>query len=128
MIGQAVQTFVDEQISFSSGTIARTAADKITDGDVVLVYGRSFSVELALKLAAVEQGKKFRVVVVDARPLLEGKRLLRALKGTGIACTYVNICAVSYIMRTVNKVLLGAAALLSNGAVISRAGTALGRW
>jgi len=125
---QRIDTFIKERILLSAQQIAKLASDKISDGDVVLVYGRSYSVELALCQAATEQKKKFRVVVVDARPLLEGKRLLKALACTGIAVTYVDLSAIAYIMRTVNKVLLGAAALLSNGAVISRAGTALGEW
>jgi hypothetical protein len=79
---------------------------------------------------AKEKGKRFRVIVADSRPLLEGKCLIRNLSAAGIPCTYINLNAVCYVIRTVNKVFLGAAALLSNGAVISRAGTALGesRW
>lgn len=90
------------------------------------MYGRSYSVELALTTAK-KDGKRFRVVVVDSRPLLEGRRLLKSLSEAGVPTTYLNLNAVSYIMRTVSKVFLGAAAMLSNGAVISRAGTALGK-
>lgn len=97
---------------------------QISDGDVIMVYGRSYSVELTLQTAKKE-GKSFSVVVVDSRPLLEGKRLLATLSNAGIPTTYVKLNASSYIMRTVSKVLLGAAAMLSNGAVISRAGTAV---
>lgn len=89
------------------------------------MYGRSYSVELALKMAK-EEGKDFRVVVADSRPLLEGRRLLASLSAAGIPTTYVNLNASSYVMRTVSKAFLGAAAMLSNGAVISRAGTAVG--
>lgn len=107
----------------SSFPPARSA--QITDGDVILVYGRSYSVELALKMAK-EEGKAFRVVIADSRPLLEGRRLLASLSAAGIPTTYVNLNAASYVMRTVSKAFLGAAAMLSNGAVISRAGTAVG--
>lgn len=73
---------------------------------------------------AHKSGKVFRVVVVDARPLLEGREMLRKLVNAGINCSYVLINAASFIMGRVTKVLLGAHSLLANGYVMSRAGTA----
>lgn len=123
-IVEAIDAYVEERITFAAQALAEVAVDKISDGDVVLVYGRSYSVELTL-LKAKAQGKNFRVLVVDSRPLLEGRRLLATLSKAGVPSTYLNLNAVSYVMRGVSKVLLGAAAMLSNGAVISRAGTAV---
>ncbi|EWM22430.1 translation initiation factor eif-2b subunit delta isoform 1 [Nannochloropsis gaditana] len=123
-IVEAIDAYVEERITFAAKTLAEVTANKISDGDVVLVYGRSYSVELTL-LRAKAQGKKFRVLVVDSRPLLEGRRLLASLSRANIPSTYLNLNAVSYVMRGVSKVLLGVAAMLSNGAVISRAGTAV---
>lgn len=123
-IVEAIDAYVEERITFAAKTLAEVTANKISDGDVVLVYGRSYSVELTL-LRAKAQGKKFRVLVVDSRPLLEGRRLLASLSRASIPSTYLNLNAVSYVMRGVSKVLLGVAAMLSNGAVISRAGTAV---
>jgi len=54
---------------------------------------------------AWQEGKKFRVVVMDSRPQLEGRALLRRLLSHGIACTYVLLNAASYIMSEVTKVL-----------------------
>jgi len=42
-----------------------------------------------------------------------------------IRCTYVWLSALSYVIKQVTKVFLGAHALLSNGAVVSRAGSAV---
>lgn len=47
---------------------------------------------------AFEKNKKFRVIVVDSRPRLEGREALRRLVQKGIRCTYVLISAVSYIL------------------------------
>ena len=80
-------------------------------------------VELTLK-RAFDDGKRFRVVVVDSRPMKEGVGLLRRLMNYGLECTYVLINAVSSAMAEVTKVFLGASAMLSNGNVISRTGTA----
>lgn len=66
----------------------------------------------------------FRVIVVDAKPFSEGEELLRRLSTKGVRCSYVLINAVSFVMAEVTKVLLGAHALLANGYVMSRAGTA----
>lgn len=54
-----------------------------------------------------------------------GKQLLRALATAGVPCTYVLLTAIGHVMREVNKVILGAHSLLSNGALYSRAGTAV---
>lgn len=47
---------------------------------------------------------KFRVVVVDGRPWLEGKELIRRLSKIGIECSYVLINALSFIMPEVNLI------------------------
>jgi translation initiation factor eIF-2B subunit delta len=49
--------------------------------------------------------------------------LLRALQAD-IACSYVFLSGLSYSIREVTKVVLGAAAVLSNGTVLSRSGSA----
>lgn len=134
--------------------ITSLGLNKIQDGDVILTYARS-SVVQGLLLAAHAKGIKFRVIVVDSRPRFEGtkegqidflnatsrearklqcanrllhligKQLLRALANAGVSCTYVLLTAIGHVMREVNKVILGAHSLLSNGALYSRAGTAV---
>ncbi|XP_050226398.1 uncharacterized protein LOC126676274 [Mercurialis annua] len=118
-----IDHFISEKITAADQVIVRHAVTKIRDGDVLLTYGSSSTVEMIL-LHAHELGKQFRVVVVDSRPKLEGQLLLRRLVGKGISCTYTHINAVSYIMHEVSRVFLGAASVLSNGTVYSRVGTA----
>lgn len=94
-------------------------------------------------LRAHDEGKRFSVIVVDSRPLFEGssltppiftllthifhqgKSLLRILASTSIPCTYTLLPALPSLITEVTTVLLGAHSLFSNGAVYSRAGTAL---
>lgn len=52
---------------------------------------------------AFEKDRKFRVIVVDSRPRLEGREALRRLVQRGISCTYVLISAVSYILPEVRS-------------------------
>lgn len=54
-----------------------------------------------------------------------GKRLLAKLTRAGIQCTYLLLPALGSIITEVSTVLVGAHSLHSNGAVFSRAGTAL---
>jgi len=118
-----IDRFINEKIIIADKVIVKHAVTKISDGDVLLIYGSSSAVEMVL-LHAHELGKQFRVVVVDSRPKLEGQLLLRRLVGKGINCTYTHINAISYIMHEVTRVFLGASSVLSNGTVYSRVGTA----
>ncbi|KAL3640240.1 hypothetical protein CASFOL_015208 [Castilleja foliolosa] len=118
-----IDRFIGEKIILADKVIVKHAVTKIRDGDVLLTYGSSSSVEMILTHAH-ELGKKFRVVIVDSRCKLEGQKLVRRLVGKGISCTYTHINAVSYVMHEVTKVFLGASSVLSNGTVYSRVGTA----
>ncbi|KAG4958603.1 hypothetical protein JHK82_035300 [Glycine max] len=118
-----IECFISEKIILANKVIVKHAVTKIRDGDVLLTFGSSSAVEMIL-LHAHELGRQFRVVVVDSRPKLRGQLLLRRLVENGLSCTYTHINAVSYIMHEVTRVFLGASAVLSNGTVYSRVGTA----
>ncbi|PKA66039.1 hypothetical protein AXF42_Ash010448 [Apostasia shenzhenica] len=118
-----IDRFINEKIKVADKVIVQHAVTKIRDGDVLLIYGYSTVVEMML-LQAHELGRQFRVVVIDSRPKLEGQKLLRTLVTVGISCTYTHINAISYIMHEVTRTFLGASAILSNGTVYSRVGTA----
>ncbi|KAJ8269835.1 hypothetical protein GJAV_G00107380 [Gymnothorax javanicus] len=117
-----IDNYIREKIQLAAEAISKYAIEKISDGDVILVYGCSSLVNHILS-EAFEKERKFRVIVVDSRPRLEGREALRRLVKKGIHCTYVLISALSYILPEVSKVFLGAHALLANGYVMSRVGT-----
>ncbi|XP_027330804.1 translation initiation factor eIF-2B subunit delta-like isoform X4 [Abrus precatorius] len=118
-----INRFINEKIILADKVIVGHATTKVRDGDVLLTYGSSCVVEMIL-LHAHDLGKQFRVVVVDSRPKLESQVLLRRLVAKGLSCTYTHINAISYIMHEVTRVFLGASAILCNGTVYSRVGTA----
>ncbi|XP_069743294.1 translation initiation factor eIF2B subunit delta isoform X2 [Narcine bancroftii] len=118
---ECIDKYVKEKIHLAAEAISKSAFEKINDGDVILVYACSSLVSTIL--CDAHKRKKFKVVVVDSRPKLEGRETLRRLVKSGIHCTYVLIGAVSYILPEVSKVFLGAHALLANGYVMSRVGT-----
>lgn len=116
-----VNNFVHEEICLAKKQITVEAQQKIMDEDVILTYCCSSLVKSVLKMA-FESGKKFRVIIVDSRPQFRGRDMLNYLSSVGINCTYVLITAVSYIMKEVTKVLLGASSLLANGYVMGHIG------
>jgi translation initiation factor eIF-2B subunit delta len=120
----AIDVFIRERVTFADQVIARSAADKIKDGDVIMTYAKSSIVQRAL-VRAHEEGKKFRVIIVDSRPLHEGKHLAAALVRIGMDVKYCLINGLSHNIQDVTKVLLGAHAMMSNGRLFSRIGTAL---
>ncbi|XP_029452215.1 translation initiation factor eIF-2B subunit delta isoform X2 [Rhinatrema bivittatum] len=118
----SIDKYIREKITLAAQAISKSAAEKISDNDVILVYGCSSLVNYTL-CDAHANGRKFRVIVADSQPRLEGRETLRRLVRKGIHCTYVMITAISYVLREVSKVFLGAHALLANGYVMSRVGT-----
>lgn len=121
----AIDNFLHERFTIADRVIAAaTAASHIQAGDVIITFAKSAVVHAAL-LAARDEGTSFRVVVVDARPLHEGRALARALAEDGLDVSYCLITALSHAVRGATRCILGAHAVLGNGAVYSRIGTAL---
>ena len=120
-----LEYFEREKLVAAGGFIAEHGSSEICDGDVVVTHGASHHVrEILLKAKA--KGVRFAVTVVDSRPNLEGRDTLRVLLRAGVDCTYVTLPGLGYVLTKggATKVLLGAAAVLANGAVVSRVGTA----
>ncbi|CAG8591843.1 1678_t:CDS:2 [Ambispora gerdemannii] len=124
LLCKKIDDFIRDRITVSDQMIVEHGLQKIQDGDVILTYARS-SVVQELLLKAHAKGIKFRVIVIDSRPRLEGKKLLKCLTEAGINCTYAFLHAVGFVLRDVSKVFLGAHAFMSNGTLYSRVGTAL---
>ncbi|KAL8718638.1 MAG: hypothetical protein Q9225_004256 [Loekoesia sp. 1 TL-2023] len=120
----AIDTFIREHITVAGQAIAASARSKIQDGDVILTFAKSSIVERTL-VEAYRQGKTFRVIVIDYRPLFEGQNLARALADLGLQVQYVPTHTLSHVIQDATKVFLGAHAMMSNGRLYSRIGTAL---
>ncbi|KAH8402166.1 hypothetical protein KR009_010356, partial [Drosophila setifemur] len=123
LLGHFIDTYIENQIGKAAQAISGFLQEKITDGDVLLTFGCSSLIQFICEEAKRRQ-VAFRMIVVDSRPGCEGQEMLRRLHATGIPCTYVLINAVGYVMAEATKVLLGAHALLANGYVMARTGTA----
>ncbi|KAK6638920.1 hypothetical protein RUM43_007190 [Polyplax serrata] len=121
-INEWIDTYIKEQLEMAAKAICLFVREKITSGDVILTYGWSSLIHQIL-ISAFNEGIKFKVIVADGRPWLEGRELLKKLVNAGIQCTYVFVNGLSFVMPEVTKILLGAHALLANGYVMSRVGS-----
>jgi len=116
--------FIRERVTAAQKLIRDQGVSKIEPGDVILTYASSSIVEQTL-LQAHQAGTSFSVIVVDSKPLFEGKKLARKLADHGIAVRYYLITGASHAVKDASKVFLGAHAMMSNGRLYSRVGTAV---
>ncbi|MCJ1405316.1 hypothetical protein MMC11_008543 [Xylographa trunciseda] len=121
---EGIDNFIRERITVADQVISNSAAEKIQDGDVILTFAKSSIVQQTL-VEAYRKGIRFRVIVVDSRPLFEGKHLARALANLGLEVQYSLTHAIDHVMKDATKVFLGAHAMMSNGRLFSRIGTAI---
>lgn len=147
-----IDEFIRDKIDLSDQLIIESASHHINNGSTVLTFGHS---EVLLRLfqhAVLEQGKSFNLVIVDSRPLFEGKKMLEGLVKATIKPTAEELEAsptrkyeppvpitkdhlkVNYVMinllsstilEDVDFAFLGAHAMLSNGHMYSRVGSAM---
>ena len=129
-------------------TIAELGARFVSDGSCVLVHGYSRVVISLLRRAALS-GRRFSVIVTEARPDASGIEVARALRmaigddtsvdmestgvrskqtkrggsSSGIPVTVILDSCVGYIMDQVDMVIVGAEGVVESGGVINKLGT-----
>ena len=122
-----LEYFEQEKVLKAGRSIVEHGSNEIVDGDVVLTYGQSHHTFEILKESWVAKKTSFKVIVVDSKSTHEGLFQLKKLMKHGIPVAYTTLKGLDYVLRKagVTKVLLGAAAVLANGAVVSRCGSSL---
>jgi ribose 1,5-bisphosphate isomerase len=109
----------------SEGAIQRIGeigGKRIVDGDVILTHCNS-EAAISVLTNAHRQGKKIEVLVTETRPLMQGRTTASILSKRGIDVTLIPDSAVRLYMHKVDKVVVGADAIASNGAVVNKIGT-----
>lgn len=123
LLCESIDNFISERITLADYVIVQTAADLISDGEVILTYARHHLVERTL-IQAKKDGKNFRVILVDDPFERVGKDLAKKLSATGISVTYSSdFGALRTHLQSTTRVLVAAEAIFSNGAMYARAGT-----
>lgn len=106
---------------------ARSAASKEAAAlarGVVLTHSASETVTKALR-AAARAGTLSRVVVAEGRPGFEGRAVARALAAEGVDVVLVVDAALGLHAREADAALVGADAVLADGALVNKVGTRL---
>ncbi|OUM52229.1 hypothetical protein BVG19_g1397 [[Candida] boidinii] len=125
---EQIDQFISEKIDYSDKVITQMASKHINNGSKILTYGHSEVLKQTFKYCAIEANKNFEIVIVDSKPLFEGKKLAKELSNIpNIKCHYALINSLSSVLENsdVDTVFLGAHSMLSNGRLYSRVGTAL---
>ena len=122
-----METFKNEKILVAQQVIVNAATQHIPDNGCVITYGYSQVLFELFKHAKLNEKKNFKIIVVDSRPLFEGKRFVDDLQKLGFTdVVYSLITSLGYIFdnMSIDCVLLGAHSILSNGFLYSRVGSA----
>ncbi|GKG94093.1 methylthioribose-1-phosphate isomerase [Desulfovibrionaceae bacterium] len=126
------RTMQDEDVA-ACKRLGRFGADCLEDGDTVLTHCNAgalatagYGTALGVIRAAVEQGKRIRVIADETRPFLQGARLTAwELHKDGIPVTVAcdNACALLMQKGLVQRVVVGADRIAANGDAANKIGT-----
>ncbi|MEE8358224.1 MAG: ribose 1,5-bisphosphate isomerase [Candidatus Hydrothermarchaeales archaeon] len=117
----AADEFV-ENSSRALEMIGEIGARRIADGDTILTHCNS-SAAISIIKSAWNQGKDIRVFATEARPRYQGHITVRELADEGIPTTLIVDSAARSFMKEIDKVIVGADSIASNGAVVNKIGT-----
>lgn len=99
-------------------------ANLIKNGDVVMMHSYS-SALMSVFTAAAKQGKDFRVICTESRPLRESRVAAKILQELHIPVTYVTDASIWEFMPTCDLIIMGADTITWNGSVANKMGTAM---
>ena len=122
-LGAALRFCLDFETGLKehSSLTAQAAGALIRDCDTVLTHSFSATVRDALLLAHA-QGKRFRVICTESRPMLEGITLAAQLGGAGLETHLIVDCAAYLMLPAARATLVGADSIGENG-VCNKIGT-----
>jgi len=103
--------------------IAKDALDYIHPGEVILTYGDSATIRSFLCAAKKRDPKRhFDVLVAESSRVAAGHKMASLLAKSGVNTTLIANSAIFAMMARVDKVIVGAHAVMANGGLIGCAG------
>lgn len=103
---------------------AEMASRRVLNGEKVLTNSNSLAVRRLLKTLH-DQGKEVVLYVTESRPGNEGLLMAEYAENLGYSVHLIVDSAARFFMKDIDKVFVGAEAIASNGAVVSKVGTSL---
>ncbi|AGO10221.1 AaceriAEL322Wp [[Ashbya] aceris (nom. inval.)] len=126
LLCEKIAQFAREKVELADQLILENASQHIDNDSTILTYGCSKVLTDLFIYNAVDLGKNFNIIIVDSRPLFEGRKMAEVLRKRGLNITYVLITSLATIFSMdIDYVFLGAHSILSNGFLYSRVGTAM---
>ncbi|KAK5781126.1 translation initiation factor eIF2B subunit delta PWA37_002053 [Arxiozyma heterogenica] len=124
---EKIAQFAKEKIELADQLIIENASQHIEESTTIVVYGSSKVItDIIIHNAVTLKKKNIKVIVVDSRPLFEGRNMANTLRRKGINVVYALITSLDAVFNmNVDYVFLGAHSILSNGFLYSRVGTAM---
>lgn len=101
--------------------IADNLYELIDDGDKILTH--SYSTTVINALTKIYKRKKFSVISTESRPSFEGLETARLLADKGISVTVIIDAAIGMFMKDVDKVVIGADAILADYSIVNKVGS-----
>lgn len=123
IVYQASKQFLGD-LENSSKRIAEIGSRRIRSNSVVLTHCHSSTVTNLLNRAKYE-GKVFKVICTETRPVLQGQITAKEMLDMGVETTFIIDSAARFFMNDVDLVLVGADAITSEGNVINKIGTSM---
>ncbi|KZV90682.1 nagb/rpia/CoA transferase-like protein, partial [Exidia glandulosa HHB12029] len=104
--------------------VSKNAKDHIHSDEIILTVGHSRTIASFLS-SAHHSGRNFTVIVPETAPSYSGRAMASSLATSGISTVLIPDSAVFALLSRVNKVLLGAHAVLADGGMFAPAGALL---
>lgn len=101
----------------TSTEINKQSGEHIMDNDIILTS--NYSGQLLEFLIEASKTKLFHVIVAESSPSMSGLNMAKALANAGVKTTIIEDTSIFAIMPRVNKVIIGARAVMANGGLIS---------
>ncbi len=117
----SAKEFIDKSLE-AVKKIAEYGARMINDGDIIMTHCHS-TAAVSIIIEAHKQGKNVKVYSDETRPKFQGRITSSQLAEAGIDVTLVPDSAMRLIVKRVDKVIVGADAIASNGALVNKIGT-----
>jgi ribose 1,5-bisphosphate isomerase len=107
-----------QELQASREQIAEIGAKRIREGSVVFTHCHSSTVTCLLARAKAD-GKNFKVICTETRPVFQGRITAREMVGLGVDTSFIVDSAARSFMGNVDLVVVGADAITSEGNVVS---------
>ena len=115
-----------QHINKAKERIYKIGAERIQDDSVVFTHCHS-SITVGIFIEAAKQGRNFKVINTETRPLFQGRKTARRLIENGIKVIHIVDSAMRWAMNQYkpNMIFLGADAITVEGVALNKIGSRL---